>query len=164
MFVYILSDMQIPYNYKIIPFYSFYIEKQEYAFDFAFVYRISRFFRFDRIAKFFADESVFSQPFPALKCTIFHKIYGVLGRRKISMYENIVKTYVSVEVFFDEAGGITPRSIQWEDGRVFFIDKILDVRPAASLKAGGQGMRYTCRIQGKETYLFYENPRWFVER
>ena len=59
MFVYVLSDMQIPYNYKIVPFYSFYIEKPEYAFDFAFVYQISRFFRFDRKAKLFADESVF---------------------------------------------------------------------------------------------------------
>ena len=57
--MYVLSDMQIPYNYKIVPFYSFYIEKPEYAFDFAFVYQISRFFRFERKAKLFADESVF---------------------------------------------------------------------------------------------------------
>ncbi|MBS5518263.1 MAG: hypothetical protein KHX17_06955 [Clostridiales bacterium] len=57
-----------------------------------------------------------------------------------------------------------PRAVQWEDGRVFTIDKVLDVRPAASLKAGGQGVRYTCRIRDRETYLFYENPRWFVER
>ena len=80
------------------------------------------------------------------------------------LYENKVKTYVSVEVLFDEAAQMIPRAVQWEDGRVFTIDKVLDVRPAASLKAGGQGMRYTCRIRGKETYLFYENPRWFVER
>ncbi len=80
------------------------------------------------------------------------------------LYENKIKTYVSVEVLFDEAGQMMPRAVQWEDGRVFAIDKVLDVRPAASLKAGGQGMRYTCRIRGKETYLFYENPRWFVER
>jgi len=64
----------------------------------------------------------------------------------------------------DETGQMMPRSVQWEDGRIFDIDRILDVRPAASLKAGGQGMRYTCRIRGRETYLFYENPRWFVER
>ena len=62
------------------------------------------------------------------------------------LYENKIKTYVSVEVLFDEAGQMLPRAVQWEDGRVFAIDKVLDVRPAASLKAGGQGMRYTCRI------------------
>ena len=55
------------------------------------------------------------------------------------LYENKVKTYVSVEVLFDEAGQMIPRAVQWEDGRVFTIDKVLDVRPAASLKAGGQG-------------------------
>jgi hypothetical protein len=80
------------------------------------------------------------------------------------LYENKVKTYVSVEVLFDEAGQMIPRAVQWEDGRVFTIDKVLDVRPAASLKAGGQGGRSTCRIRDRETYLFYENPRWFVER
>ena len=80
------------------------------------------------------------------------------------MYDNEIKTYVSVEVLFNESGQMFPRAVQWEDGRVFSIDKILDARPAASLKAGGQGMRYTCRIQGRQTYLFYENPRWFVER
>ena len=80
------------------------------------------------------------------------------------LYENKVKTYVSVEVLFDDARQRIPRAVQWEDGRVFTIDKVLDVRPAASLKAGGQGVRYTCRIRDRETYLFYENPRWFVER
>ena len=35
---------------------------------------------------------------------------------------------------------------------------------AASLKAGGVGMRYTCIIDGKESYLYYEdNNMWFVE-
>lgn len=82
----------------------------------------------------------------------------------MALYQNKIKTYVSVEVLFDETGQMMPRSVQWEDGRIFDIDRILDVRPAASLKAGGQGMRYTCRIRGRETYLFYENPRWFVER
>ena len=74
------------------------------------------------------------------------------------------KVFVQVLVLFDEAGTMTPKSIRWEDGRVFSIDRILDIRPAASLKAGGQGIRYTCRILGKQTYLFFEDPAWFVER
>ncbi|MBE6955039.1 MAG: hypothetical protein E7449_03905 [Ruminococcaceae bacterium] len=74
------------------------------------------------------------------------------------------KTYVSVIAQFRDDGALLPLQIEWEDGRVFAVDRVLDVRPAASLKAGGYGMRYTCRIAGKQTYLFYERDRWFVER
>ena len=38
-----------------------------------------------------------------------------------------------------------------------------DVRPAASLKSGGAGIRYTCYIDGKKTYLFLEENKWFYE-
>jgi len=74
----------------------------------------------------------------------------------------VVKKFVEVVAKFDE-DGITPLSIQWPDGRVFDIDRILDVRPAASIPAGGFGIRYTCKVGGKERLLFYEEPRWFVE-
>lgn len=73
------------------------------------------------------------------------------------------KIYVSVLVRTDKEGHMAPLSITWEDGRVYEIDRILDVRRAASLKAGGQGIRYTCRILGKQRYLYFENPGWFVE-
>lgn len=73
------------------------------------------------------------------------------------------KVYVSVTVRYDEAGKARPLAIEWADGRVFEIDRVLDTRRAASLKVGGQGIRYTCRILGKETYLFEEQNRWFVE-
>ena len=58
---------------------------------------------------------------------------------------------------------VQPLSLLWEDGTVYEIDRVLDVRRAASLKAGGMGIRYTVRINGKQSYLFYEEPRWFVE-
>ena len=57
--------------------------------------------------------------------------------------------------------------------RQCFGKKILDVRPAAALKAGGQGDRYTVQINGHQSYLFFERSpnisginlgRWFVER
>ncbi|RPF47696.1 hypothetical protein EDD70_0495 [Hydrogenoanaerobacterium saccharovorans] len=74
------------------------------------------------------------------------------------------RTYVDVTAKFDSSGNVTPLEIQWVDGRKFEVDRVLDVRPAASLKVGGQGIRYTCRILGHETYLFFEdNTRWFVE-
>ncbi|HHW46236.1 MAG TPA: hypothetical protein GXX17_04915 [Clostridiales bacterium] len=73
------------------------------------------------------------------------------------------KIFVDVVVKYDAEGNIIPLSILWEDGRIFEIDKVVDVRPAPSLKAGGQGIRFTCRIQNKYRYLFFEEPRWFVE-
>ena len=73
------------------------------------------------------------------------------------------KKYVEVTARFDTEGRIIPLKILWEDGSSFFVDKVLDVRPAASLKAGGAGIRYTCRINRLEKYLFLEENRWFVE-
>lgn len=73
------------------------------------------------------------------------------------------KVFVAVTVRYDVAGRAKPLYIEWDDGRIFEVDRLLDVRPAASMKAGGCGMRYTCRIGGKETYLFEEENRWFVE-
>jgi len=73
------------------------------------------------------------------------------------------KTFVEVNVHYDLNGKMTPVSITWEDGRIFEIDKIMDCRRAASLKAGGQGLRFICRIRNKEVYLFYDEPVWFIE-
>lgn len=73
------------------------------------------------------------------------------------------KVYVKVIAEHAPDGSCKPLSIELEDGRVFEIDRVLDRRKAAALKAGGWGMRYTCRIMGQETYLFDEDGRWFVE-
>lgn len=73
------------------------------------------------------------------------------------------KAYVGVNVEWTLEGKIIPKVIIWEDGRKFVIDHILDVRPAASLKVGGVGIRYTIRVRGKETFLFRSQYRWFVE-
>lgn len=73
------------------------------------------------------------------------------------------KVYVEVTAKFDKEGNITLLFVTWEDGTIYEIDKVVDKRRAASLKAVGIGMRYTCRILNQESYLFYEEPRWFVE-
>ena len=87
--------------------------------------------------------------------------------------EKTAKVYVPVDVRFDEDGRMRPRAITWEDGKVYAIDKITDIRPAPAQKAGGQGDRYTVWIGGKQSYLFFERAatvtgcdlgRWFVER
>ncbi len=83
------------------------------------------------------------------------------------------KVYVSVAATFRDDGTIMPTEITWEDGRKYTVDRVLDIRQAAAMKAGGQGDRYTIRINGKQSYLFFERStnltgnnlgRWFVER
>lgn len=60
---------------------------------------------------------------------------------------------------------LTENGLIWEDGKVYEITRVKDVRRAASLKAGGVGMRYTCVICNQDKYLYYEdNNLWFMER
>ena len=89
------------------------------------------------------------------------------------MAENGIKVYVQVKVDFREDGVMLPRRIVWEDGREYEIDRVTDIRQASAMRAGGQGDRYTVRIGGKQSYLFFERSpnqtgncigRWFVER
>ena len=72
------------------------------------------------------------------------------------------KKYVKVNIDVDEDGNKKPLSIIYND-RVFQVDKVLEVKPCVSMKVGGIGERYKLKIMGKETYLFYERNRWFVE-
>ena len=74
------------------------------------------------------------------------------------------KVFVEVTAKHDLNGSIRPLTIIWEDGRVFEVDRLLDVRQAPSLKSGGLGIRYTCRICNKEVYLFDDEGKWFIEK
>ncbi|MDP4120662.1 MAG: hypothetical protein Q8876_06380 [Bacillota bacterium] len=74
------------------------------------------------------------------------------------------KKFVEVIAHYNLAGEITPLSIIWEDGRKFAIDRVTNVCRAASLKSGGQGWRFSCRIRNREFHLFLEEERfWFLE-
>ena len=73
------------------------------------------------------------------------------------------KAYVDVLVSMRSDGTILPRVVKWEDGTRYEVDGILDVRRAASIEAGGGGIRYTVQIRGRPRYLFLEENRWFVE-
>lgn len=83
------------------------------------------------------------------------------------------KVYVAVKTDFTEDGTMLPREITWENGEKYTIDRVLDIRQAAAMKAGGQGDRYTIMVRGSQSYLFFERSanltgnnigRWFVER
>lgn len=73
------------------------------------------------------------------------------------------KAYVSVNLDVDKEGVLHPRLIRWENGLVFRIDEILYKCRASSNKVGGGGIRYTVLIRGKESFLFQEGNKWFVE-
>ena len=78
------------------------------------------------------------------------------------------KVFVSVLLAVDTDGKNRPYRIKFEDdpvyeNQVFKVDKVKDVRRAASLKVGGTGIRYTVIICGKESYLFNDENKWFVE-
>ena len=74
------------------------------------------------------------------------------------------KEYVDVLTRFGRNGVILPLCVYWIDGTEYPIDRVLDIRRASALRCGGFGVRYTCEIRGKRTYLFLEGKRWFAER
>ena len=79
---------------------------------------------------------------------------GIAGREK---------RYVRVLAETTEEGTIVPLEVVWDTGTRYHIDRVLDCRQARSMRTGGSGMRYTVRVSGRDTFLYYEGPRWFVE-
>ena len=77
--------------------------------------------------------------------------------------QEVKKEYVSILAQIHRDGSIQPLGILLEDGRKYDIDEVKNKCRAASLKAGGCGIRYEIRIGGRSTYLFDEDGRWFVE-
>ena len=73
------------------------------------------------------------------------------------------KIYLTVNARHEKDGQTIPTSIIWEDGRLFAIDKVLDIRRAACLKNGGIGIRYSCKICGKTVVIYGDDGKWFMD-
>ena len=77
------------------------------------------------------------------------------------------KEYVTVFARHELGGRIRPIAYQQDGGVPVKVDNLVDERQAASLKSGGQGMRYTCRVTvdgvQSEVYLFHDEADWFME-
>ena len=90
--------------------------------------------------------------------TIEHKLH----------MDNGYKAYVDVNEVHLKDGRIFPISFVWEDGSRYNIERIIEVCHAASLKAGGAGIRYTVRTSNCDSYMFLEGDsgshKWFMER
>lgn len=80
-----------------------------------------------------------------------------------TLRRNPAKIFVKVRADHQLDGSVRPLLFRTEDGPAVRIDRVLDVRQAPSLKAGGQGVRYTCQIDSRQLYLFYDEPYWFIE-
>lgn len=81
--------------------------------------------------------------------------------------ENPYKSFVEVFGVFALDGSFRPYRFRTKDGTTVKIDRITDVRPAASTKSGGQGLRYACRAWDQQIFLYHETlpsgEFWFVE-
>lgn len=73
------------------------------------------------------------------------------------------KEYVAVNLDVDKNGTVSPRFIRWPNGQIFQIEKLKYKCRATSAKVSGGGIRYTVIIRGRETFLFGEGNKWFVE-
>ncbi|WP_195269969.1 hypothetical protein [Eubacterium sp. 1001713B170207_170306_E7] len=74
--------------------------------------------------------------------------------------------YISVLAAFDLNGKVRPLRLKLPDERKCDIDEILEIHESPGLRAGALGTRFVCRIGESERVinLFYENPRWYIER
>ena len=73
------------------------------------------------------------------------------------------KAFVDVLVSHTRDGNKVPQALTFEDGKTYFIDRVVAVQRRAATKVGGTGIRYTIRIGNNDTYLFEDDDRWFVE-
>jgi len=50
------------------------------------------------------------------------------------------------------------------DGRQFLIDQVSEPVKCASIKSGGIGLRYACRIKQNFLYLYFDDNIWYYEK
>ena len=127
--------------------------------------------QFYRQCPVIAQASDFPRTFPnmskrSFSLTLIGAYFSLSEIRKIpSLSFCNFLIYVDVLAEFSKDGLLIPKEITWEDGRKYEITRVKDKRRAASTRAGGVGERYTCVVDGKEIFLFYEdNNMWFMER
>lgn len=82
------------------------------------------------------------------------------------------KCFVQVSIDVDRTGYMQPKSITWQDGRNFDIEKTVDCRPASNMHPGLSGDCYTIVVRGQTKHLFFERStqqsggrigRWYFE-
>lgn len=73
------------------------------------------------------------------------------------------KKYVEVETLHRLDGLVMPLAVKWADGRRFEVRKVMNVGRTMKGDKGGGSVMYHVVIAGRETYLYYEHPLWWVD-
>ena len=76
------------------------------------------------------------------------------------------KIYIEMTETVTPEGKVLPQRFKWDfDGneRHYDIDKILEIKQTYAPNVGGLAIRYKVLVGGREKYLWYEGPAWFVE-
>lgn len=75
------------------------------------------------------------------------------------------KVNVAVTVNHYKDGTMEPLAIEWHDGRVFEIDKIIKSYIGPVVRSGGYGHIFICRVRNKEVFLYHEemDNKWYIE-
>jgi hypothetical protein len=92
------------------------------------------------------------------------RLHAIVNNRHGESMQKFDLEHISSDALFRKKKSYL-KANTWEDGRKYEITRVKDKRRAASTRAGGVGERYTCVVDGKEIFLFYEdNNMWFMER
>jgi len=78
-------------------------------------------------------------------------------------YDNPYKTAVDVAAICHADGSVIPRAFCWTDGILYEIDRVTGWQQSVTLRAGIMGLRYSVRTRGKDTFLYRDDDRWFME-
>lgn len=72
-----------------------------------------------------------------------------------------MKNYVRVLALYNEEGDIRPVKMEWEE-RWLDVDRVLDIRPAASLRSGAPGCATPAALRCAHLFVL-EETKWFFE-
>lgn len=72
------------------------------------------------------------------------------------------KLYVNVIAKFDKDGTITPMLLEWRDGLLYDVERVVGISECPSKRIGGQGAHYRVQIGSKQAVLSFEDPCWFI--
>jgi hypothetical protein len=86
--------------------------------------------------------------------------YSVESSGRVRFME---KVFLRVDCECTPDGDIQPVRFLWINKRWYDVDLIVDVRRAPSLKVGGKGICYTCRVKDRIIRLFRDGDRWYLE-
>ena len=73
------------------------------------------------------------------------------------------KQYVEVVATHYIDGSVRPQKIVLATGPVYEIEDSREAAPGKAHTTGELARRYVVKIKGKETYLYRDGERWFVE-